>query len=273
MLFCLRFLDYVIDYLHNDRYIIFCGFLDIAIVFSIFFLVLFIIFIKNTNERMQQLLTTEQILKESQVGYYKQALKKEIETRKYRHDMVNHLIYVQNNLSRGRTDDAQKYLACILGGFQKIESIYYVIGNEMVDTIINYFFGSLPNTVLVEIIGKCPVKFDMEDTDICTIFSNLLQNVVDEIKEHNMLNMHIIIEVQKGKQFVEYKIKNSFYSKIEENGDDNKEFPKSNKKDKKNHGIGMINVKNAVERNHGRFEWYQKDGYFCVNVILPIITE
>ena len=47
-------------------------------------------------------------------------------------------------------------------------------------------------------------------------------------------------------------------------------LPRSNKSDKKNHGIGMGNVKKAVERNNGKFEWYQEKEYFGVSIILPI---
>lgn len=272
MIFCLMFLNQVIDYLHyNNRYIIFCSILDIAILFSIFFLVVFVIYIKKTHERMEQLLRTEKLLKEAQVNYYNQALKKEIDTRKYRHDMINHLIYVQDILSRNKIEEAQRYLISILGGFKKIQNTYYVIGNEMVNTIMNYFFGMLPDDVLVDIKGKCPVKLDLEDTDICTIFSNLLQNAVEEITENNIENAHIIIEIYKGKQYVEYRIKNSLYSEIKENSSNN--LPISHKYNKKNHGIGMLNVMNAIERNHGKFDWYKEDGYFCVSVVLPIINE
>ena len=76
--------------------------------------------------------------------------------------------------------------------------------------------------------------------------------------------------IHKGKQFVEYKIRNSILTRINEKNIDKNGLPKSHKLDKQNHGIGMINIKNTVERNHGKFEWNQDDGYFNVIVILPI---
>lgn len=271
MMFCLMLLNQATEYIHIRKYMIFCNLLNVTILFSIFFLVIFVIYIKNTHERMERLLKTEQLLKEAQVNYYNQALKKEMDTRKYRHDMGNHLIYVQDLLSRNKFDEAQQYLASILGGFKKIQNIYYVIGNEMIDTIMNYFFGMLPSSTLIDIHGKCPVDIDMEDTDICTIFSNLFQNVVEEINKSDMANARIIIKVHKGKQYVEYIIKNSLKSEIRENS--NSKLPISHKYNKKNHGIGLLNVMNAVERNHGKFKWFQEDGYFCVSVILAIKNE
>ncbi len=270
MLFCLGILNKVIMYFPNDRYIVLCNILNISIIISIFILVIFIIYIKNTHERMEQLLKNERLLKESQVNYYKQILKKETDTRKYRHDMVNHLVYIQESLSRNQVNQAGHYLANILGGFRKIQSTYYVIGNEMVDTIINYYFGMLSDTVNIEIRGKCPVIIDVEDIDLCTIFSNIFQNAVEEIIENNIKNAHIIVEVRKGKQYVEYNIRNSLSLELDEKCINKYGLPKSHKQDKRNHGIGMVNIKNAIEKNHGKFEWKQEKGYFCVNVVLPI---
>lgn len=270
MFLCLGFLNQVIIYFPNERYIQLCEILNIAILASILLLVVFIIYINNTHERMEQLLKTEKLLKESQVNYYKQSLKKETDTRKYRHDMVNHLIYVQEILSQNRIDDAQQYLSNILDGFKKIQSSYYVTGNEMFDTIMNYFFAMLPKEVKIEIRGKCPVVINMEEMDICTIFSNIFQNAVEEILDNSVKNACIKVIVSKGQQYVKYEVKNSLYSEINMKCLDKYGLPKSHKTDKHNHGIGMVNIKNAIERNNGKFEWNQKDGYFCVSVILPI---
>lgn len=241
--------------------------MDIVICIGVYLLVLFVIYIKNAHERMERLLKTEQLMKESQVNYYKQLLKKESETRKYRHDMVNHLVYLQEVLKNNQAENARKYVEDILGGFKRIQNTYYVTGNEMVDTIMNYFLGMLPESVDIEIHGKYPVELAMEDIDICTIFANVFQNAVEEIIENPIQEAAVQVEITKGKQYVEYKIKNSIYTDIVigRNG-----LPKSGKADKKNHGIGMVNVKETIERNEGRFQWCQKEGFFCVALTLPI---
>ncbi len=270
MMLCIGILDQVSSYLFNERFTVLCAILNTAIFISIFLLVVFVIYIKKTHERMEQLLRTERILKEAQVNYYKQILKKEADTRQYRHDMVGHLVYIRNVLKKNRKDDAQRYLERIIGGFEEIQNTYYVTGNEMVDTIMNYFFGMLPKDVEIIIKGRCLNEIDMEDTDVCTIFSNLFQNAVEEIVEHHTSNMCIIIEVQKGTRYVKYCIINSLVHKINEEAIDKNGLPKSHKLNKRNHGIGMLNVKNAIEKGIGSFEWYQKEKYFCVEVILPL---
>lgn len=270
MMLCQAILQQTIGYLPNDRYKMLYHVVNMAIFISIFLLVVFVVYIKNTHERMEQLLKTEKLLKESQVNYYKQSLKKEADTRQYRHDMVNHLVYVQDVLSRNRIEDAQNYLANMLGGFKKIQNTYYVTGNEMIDTILNYFSGMLPESAAVYVRGRCPVSFDMEDTDVCAVFSNIFQNAVEEITENKIENADVVVEIQKGRRYAEYTIRNSLAAKIDEISLDKRGFPKSRKSDRRNHGIGMANIKHTAERNGGKFEWFQKDGYFGVTVVLPI---
>lgn len=270
MMLCSSVLKYVANYVPNKGYEIFCNMINMAVFISILSLIIFVVYIKNTHERMENLLKTEKLLKEAQVNYYKQSLKKEADTRQYRHDMMNHLVYVQDVLSRYRIEDAQNYLANILGGFKKIQNTYYTTGNEMLDVILNYFAAMLPRDAEIEIRGKCPVMFELEDTEVCTIFSNIFQNAVEEITEHGIENARIMIEVQKGRLYAEYTIRNSLSEKIGEADIGKGGLPKSRKSDGRNHGIGMTNIKNAAERNGGKFEWFQEDGYFGVTVVLPI---
>lgn len=270
MMLCLNVLNQASIYVANDVFGILLNIINAAIYVSIFLLVAFVIYIKKTHERMAQLLKTEKLLKEARVSYYKQALQKETDTRKYRHDMINHLVYLRDILSRNKISDANQYLNDILGGFQKIQNSYYVTGNEMIDTIMNYFFGMLPEDTAICILGRCPVAFSLNEMDVCTIFSNIFQNAADEILEHQIKNAKIIMTMRKGRQYAEYSIKNSAHAVITPDQINQNGLPKSHKADKRNHGIGMLNIKNTVERNHGKFEWHQKDGYFCVSIALPI---
>ena len=270
MMFCLAILNQVIKYLPNNSFVIICNILNAAILVSIFLLVVFVIYIKNTHERMELLLKTEKLLKESQVNYYKQALKKETDTRKYRHDMANHLGYIRDILAENKIDDAKKYLSGILGGFNKLLNVYRITGNDMIDTIMNHLFSVLPEDVEIVIENRTPVEFKIDDTEVCTIFSNIFQNIVEEIIENEINSAKINISIRKGREFVEYTIKNSLSELIDERYIGKNGLPKSHKSDKENHGIGMLNVKETVERNQGNFEWYQDKDYFCVIIILPI---
>lgn len=269
MMFCTAVLNHVKIVFRDKTFLLVCNVLNVMVHVSIVLLVICVIYIKNTNERMSQLLRTEKILKESQVCYYKQLLKKEESTRKYRHDMNNHLIYLQKKMKDGKYDEAEKYLEQILGGMNKINRTYYMVGNEMVEVILNYYLNQLPESIPVIIDGKCPVEFCMTEIDVCTIFSNIFQNITEELGDYQGENAKVIIHIKRGKEYVLYEIKNTIVhadiSKAKITG-----YPQTGKQDKHNHGFGLENVQKAVEENEGKFEWKIEDGFFCISLILHI---
>ncbi|MBO5373654.1 MAG: GHKL domain-containing protein [Lachnospiraceae bacterium] len=270
MMFCLAVLNYVKNYYTDSKFVIIYSILDVVVHVNIVLLVIFIMNIKSANMKIEELLKSEQMLKNMQMQYYKNLLEKEKETRKYRHDMNNHLFYIQSLLERNHEEEAKVYVEQLQGRFQGIQTKNYVTGNEQVDVIMNYFFGLLPETTEVLVMGRCPVKLALEDTDICTIFSNVFQNVVEAILENRNKKGYVEIHINKGSSYVEYIIENTFERDRFKAVDMENQIPGTHKSDEKNHGIGLSNVKQAVEDNHGRFEWKVNDQRFLVKIVLPI---
>lgn len=233
-------------------------------------MVVFIVYIKSTNERMGQLLKSEKLLKEMQVNHYKQLLRKEENTRKYRHDMKNHLLYLQTLLTKDWIEESKTYLNQMQGMVDNVQQVYYVTGNDMVDTIMNYYLGMLPEDADVLISGKIPIQFDIEEIDVCTIFSNLFQNVVEEICGHDLEEAKVEIYINKGREYVQYEIRNTTYIRENIKRNEKNKLPLTSKLDKENHGMGMENVKMTVQRNRGMFSWSHVENVFCVKVVLPI---
>lgn len=270
MMFCLAVLEYAKAYIQNSRYIILCDIMYVAVHISIFLMVVFIVYIKSTNERMGQLLKSEKLLKEMQVNHYKQLLRKEENTRKYRHDMKNHLLYLQTLLTKDWIEESKTYLNQMQGMVDNVQQVYYVTGNDMVDTIMNYYLGMLPEDADVLISGKIPIQFDIEEIDVCTIFSNLFQNVVEEICGHDLEEAKVEIYINKGREYVQYEIRNTTYIRENIKRNEKNKLPLTSKLDKENHGMGMENVKMTVQRNRGMFSWSHVENVFCVKVVLPI---
>lgn len=268
----LAFLDYVKDYFTDERVNTLCEILDVVVHINVFFLVFFIVNIRKTNTKIEELLKTEKMLKSMQAEYYRNLLKKEDETRKYRHDMNNHFYYIQTLLENEKIFEAKKYFLKLQGSFKNIQNSQYLTGNEMVDIIMNYYFSFLPEKTRVNIEGKCPVELAIEDVDICIIFSNVFKNVVEAMVENNIKEGEIDILVNKGKAYVEYVVANTFFKDNIKMLDERHMIPITHKSDRKYHGIGLINVKNTVEKNSGIFTWKVKEEKFYIKIILPILT-
>lgn len=269
MMFCLTLLNHVKVFWKNARFYAVCSGLNVGVHVGIFFLLLFVVYIKNTNERMADLLNSEKLLKKAQLGYYRQMLQKEEDTKKYRHDMMNHLIYLNTKMSGGDMVEAKKYLGELLGDFQKIRTASYEVGNEMVDAIMNYHLGQLSDNTEVIIEGNCPVEFDMPETDVCTVFSNLFENIVEEFAGYYGGCAKVYLKITHGRDYVLFELKNTVVSGNLQR-DRRSGLPMTDKKNVSEHGIGLGNVRQAVESAHGKFSWSIKEGFFCIELILPV---
>ena len=269
MMLCITVLNHVKIFWKNARFWVMCDVLNVAVHISIFFIVIFVIYIKNTNERMSELLKTEKLLKETQIEHYKQMLKKEEDTRKYRHDMINHLIYLNTKMSDGNTEEAEEYLGELIGNFQKIRTASYEVGNEMVDAIMNYHLGQLSDNVKIVIEGNCPLEFDMPDTDICTVFSNLFENIVEEFAGYQGDGAKVYLKMKHGRDYASFELKNTIVSGNVQT-DHRSKLPLTHKQDLSKHGLGLGNVRQAVEDTHGKFSWSIKEEFFCIELILPV---
>lgn len=269
MMFCLTLLNHVKVFWKNARFYAVCSGLNVGVHVGIFFLLLFVVYIKNTNERMADLLNSEKLLKKAQLGYYRQMLQKEEDTKKYRHDMMNHLIYLNTKMSGGDMVEAKKYLGELLGDFQKIRTASYEVGNEMVDAIMNYHLGQLSDNTEVIIEGNCPVEFDMPETDVCTVFSNLFENIVEEFAGYYGGCAKVYLNITHGRDYVLFELKNTVVSGNLQR-DRRSGLPMTDKKNVSEHGIGLGNVRQAVESAHGKFSWSIKEGFFCIELILPV---
>ena len=88
--------------IHNERLKNFIRVTNIYSYIAVILIVLFMIYIRNTNQRLQQAIKLERQLKKAQEQYYHSLLQKEEETRKSRHDWNNHLICMAGLAKKGK---------------------------------------------------------------------------------------------------------------------------------------------------------------------------
>lgn len=223
-------------------------------------LLMFIIYIKDSNETMQKLVDTERFLKETQRKYYKELLEREADTRKYRHDMQNHLLclvkYIEN-------EDVEKGLAYIRGlqdSFDAIQKRCYLSGNDLLDIFLNHYLLPLKE-VKINIWGVCSDDIAISDVDFCIIISNLLQNTAEAIERQKTRERYIRVIMKPRAEYCEINIQNSIAPEAQITEE-------TSKTDKKNHGIGLKNVSEVVRKNGGFFEFGIKNEEFFATVIL-----
>ncbi|MBO5372891.1 MAG: GHKL domain-containing protein [Lachnospiraceae bacterium] len=223
--------------------------------------ILFIMYIRIANQKMEQLLLTERKLKQMQEQYYTVLLEKEEETRKYRHDMKNHLLCLYDLSEKEKVFEIKEYIGALQNEFLTIQRKSYCTGNDIIDVLLNYHLSDLED-IKISVIGKCSDNLPVSDMDFCTIFSNLIKNAVEEVKKQKEENRYIKVHIRQGKQNLSITIINSSQKVLD------KEMVKTSKKDKRNHGIGLKNVKAVIEKNGGIFKLYGDGKEVTAEVIL-----
>ncbi|MCD7891426.1 MAG: GHKL domain-containing protein [Ruminococcus sp.] len=114
---------------------------------------------------------------------------------------------------------------------------------------------------------KCYVQKNLPEFDdmiFSTIFGNLIDNAIESERRENIKEIRLAIE--SIGTYLHITIQNRIHEPILVNG----RLPKTQKKDKINHGIGMHSITETLSQIDGVIEIYERDTWFVADVILPI---
>lgn len=239
------------------------GLLDM---FSIGALVMFVLIIKRHNENLEELLAMEQQMKQYQKEYYTSLLDKETATRKYRHDMNSYLICLDQLADNGDIEGVKKYIKEMDHSMQEICSLTYQTGIDVLDVLVNHYCVYADESTIISVRGKCNGMIKASILDQCTIFSNLIQNALEALEYVSEKPKRFDIFIEEMKEQVQITFINSFNQQqisINKNGE-----LETTKNDKINHGIGTLNVLDAVNKNSGTLYYFIRRNQFCCKVTL-----
>ncbi|SCP99194.1 sensor histidine kinase [Anaerobium acetethylicum] len=201
-------------------------------------------------------------LLQTQKQYYKDLYDSNQDIRRFKHDYSAHMRSLKNLSEAGEQEKLHKYIEDLAGtSFQSTRTIH--TGNYMVDAIINEMANRAGSHIRFECCGVLPEDFSISEMDLCTIFSNALNNAIEACsKLEDGIEKVIEVELKNYRNFVYISIENPVPADLNiVNG----KMP-TDKKDKTRHGFGMANMKNAVEKNGGEIEWTQTGGKCRVNI-------
>ena len=196
-------------------------------------------------------------------GEYYQAIEaQQQDIRKIKHDLMNHLTVIATYLDLGETDKAMEYLKEIGARFSELTKQY--TPNTLVNAILNFKYQQAGmKGIRLEIKTDITAKIEADETDLCTLISNSLDNAI----EADPPDKNIELEMHEDGKILHFSVTNRFGRKPETASDGT--FI-SHKADKENHGFGIRNIKDAVERMGGTTEITAENGIFKVSAEVPL---
>lgn len=201
----------------------------------------------------------------SQRKYYESMLRHEENLRKFRHDVSAHVMVIREYAANGETEKLLNYidsLEAVKGTYQN--KIY--TGNRIIDIIIDSLSENIEkNNIRFKVEGKVGKLERIEDTTICIITYNLLMNAIEAcslVSEDEGRFINVLVGMYNSMFY--FRISNGFNGKYIIKEEDFVTI----KKDRKVHGYGTKNVKDAVNKSGGSIKYSIEKKEFCVEVII-----
>jgi sensor histidine kinase YesM len=240
----------------------------ILLLINIVSIIVLNIFITNIFQSISKNneLTSELQLYEAQAkiqyDYYTSLENKYKNSRKIIHDMKNHLQTIEYLYKLQENEKAQTYTEDMYKMFDKLVHKYYT-SNKVLNIIIN---DKLQRAEGLDIrfncqIGHVNLEF-IKDIDQTTIFSNLLDNALEGVKDLTA-DKNITLKIDAFNDFIVINIANSI-DKLPIKNEENFTSTKKNHK-----GFGLQNVKMALEKYEGNMRIDYDENSFKVNIVIP----
>lgn len=182
--------------------------------------------------------------------------------RKMKHDMKQHLTVIGGYLEDGKEDECKAYVAKLNSSAEQIGSLIQS-GNTVIDYLINAKLNTLEDTQVI-VSGNIGDLSDISDVDLSCIIGNILDNAVEAVKPLHEKRIELKFAMQNSNRIIICRNtinesvlkKNRFLSTTKDNADE--------------HGLGHKIVASVVESYDGMISYFEENGMFGVQIILPI---
>lgn len=199
-----------------------------------------------------------------------------------KHDMKNTLSVIMQLAGvdeEGRTsgysqnEELQTYLSELNRSMNRLE-FRFKTGNQVADTLLNMKYHEITRVVPDLKMSADELVFPdtlaVQSYDLGIILGNALDNAGEacrKLKEKEPEAEAFINLTSFGKgKLLFLKIENSFDGIIRRKG--NSEFPVTDKEDQNAHGIGLVNIRNTVEKYQGAVDWKVTGKVFTLSVMI-----
>ena len=239
-------------------------FATVSAVGMTFCTVLVLYLYERQAEQSAQLRRREQYERhlKSQVKHLDEILLKQEELRRVRHDMNNQLVAIQGYFHEGDIAGGEAYVTSLLQNLQTPSSRIRT-GNSALDAILSTKKALAESKgITVDMEVQISDQLPLEPVDVCVIFGNALDNAIeacDRITQGEK-KINLVLVQREGKLLCHLANTAPINS--------SKDFSITSKSDKKNHGFGLVNLRESLEKYDCEPTITYKDGQFSLKFVV-----
>lgn len=184
--------------------------------------------------------------------------------RSIRHDLKQHFQVALTMLHSGKINEAVDYME------KYNDTVWDGISNKVFcdNDVVNYIINSKSKIcsdrhikIYIYIANEIP---EFSDLDLCVLLGNALDNAIEGVSGDG--NNEIYLELRNVDNFFMISVKNTITNSVLEYN------PNliSTKNEKEVHGLGILSMKEVVQKYNGSIEFYESDNKFCCDMLLDI---
>lgn len=185
------------------------------------------------------------------------------EIRKLRHDMKNYVECAATLLHSGKNAEAENYLTSLLESKISFGNQIVLTKSDAVNAVISSKIAQCHNCKIAfkyEITGSVE---QIPELDLSILLANLLDNAIEasmKLKEER----EIFLKIYNEQNYFVILVNN----RINESVLDKNPQLRTTKKNKFQHGVGSLSIKDIVNKHNGMMSIYEKKRFFCVDIWL-----
>lgn len=222
----------------------------------VFFVIIEVFYkiITLSQQKFEKIILSNKI--KEQYSYIEQAKQRNEEYRGFHHDIKNHLVVLSGLLQEKEYSHAEQYLQKLYVTANKLSSDIST-GNLVLDVLVwEKIRYAKQNHVCVTCDVQIPKKGNIDDIDLCILFSNGIDNAIRACMSIELECKTIVLTAKQKHQFLLIDITNTIDISI---------YNSSTV-----YGTGLKNIQLTAEKYGGTMYIEKKPNRFCLSILLCI---
>lgn len=188
----------------------------------------------------------------------------------FRHDIKNHLAYIETLLAADKYDEARKYFALI--SKNTAQQLQYIdCGNENISAILNLEAAKArSHGIAFDYRVMTAAELPIAPDDMCALLTNLIDNAIEACVREDHRNASVEVGINQRDAQLYLCIVNPINTAA---GEQDILSLNTTKQDKKAHGYGHKIVDGIVDKYNGILNRSIQNGRYIVDISLDLTTK
>jgi len=192
------------------------------------------------------------------------------EMHQVRHELRNHVTYLRTLSEAGETEKLRNYINQMAGETDELFS-FIECGNDIVNAVMNHALKECKAAgIRLESTLVVPPELPYQETDLCSLLSNLVENAIEAAKATEVEDKVITVSIRPLQDYLFIHITNPVNHEI---SDRKRLRLHTTKEDKTRHGYGTKVIKRIVSKYLGSVKYSIDGDTFTSDVMVSLKDE